>query len=126
MIRGGNPKATECVWHRDIGSVGPAPTFTNYFSIVFYLTDVYPTSHTFSVLPDSARDLPLPGLDRDRNVDDDEQEQLKDYCADKLPQNPAAFELASPEQAEHVHKVRCVNDEHHRERRPSAFLPKRH
>jgi len=59
-------------------------------------------------------------------MNDDEQENLKDDRTDELPQEHAAFELASPELAEDVDKVRHINCEHHRERCPSAFLAKRH
>lgn len=63
MIRQGDPPALECHWHRDTASVGPPPYFTNALSVVFYLTDVEETGHTFSVIPGSAQSSELQGLD---------------------------------------------------------------
>ena len=57
MIRNANPAGpTECVWHRDsdVGGTEP-PYYTRYLSVVFYLTDVDETTHTFSVIPGSAQ-----------------------------------------------------------------------
>ena len=57
MIRNANPEGpTACVWHRDScrGSTEP-PYYTRYLSVVFYLTDVDETTHTFSVIPESAQ-----------------------------------------------------------------------
>ena len=57
MLRAPNPAGpTECSWHRD--STRPAaapPYFTRYLSVVFYLTDVDDTTHTFSILPGTAQ-----------------------------------------------------------------------
>ncbi len=63
MIRGGSPEHTECVWHRDVRTVGEAPHYTNVLSVVFYLTDVDETTHTFSVLPGTARSVELEPLE---------------------------------------------------------------
>ncbi len=63
IIRGANPDGpTECVWHRDsCGGEPHPPYYTRYLSIVFYLTDVDDTTHTFSILPGSAQMAdPLP------------------------------------------------------------------
>ena len=60
MLRAPNPDGdTQCRWHRDanrdnIGDAGP-PYYTRYLSVVFYLTDVDDTTHTFSVLPGTAQ-----------------------------------------------------------------------
>ncbi len=57
MVRAANRDGpTECVWHRDAcgGGTGP-PYYTRYLSVVFYLTDVDETTHTFSVIPGSAQ-----------------------------------------------------------------------
>lgn len=65
MIREANPTGpTECVWHRDScgGGIKP-PYFTRYLSIVFYLTDVDETTHTFSVVPGSAQTSQPKGID---------------------------------------------------------------
>ncbi|MEE2656925.1 MAG: phytanoyl-CoA dioxygenase family protein [Candidatus Latescibacterota bacterium] len=57
-----------CHWHRD-GSGWPdllrdAPEYTAYVSVVYYLSDVDNTTHTFSVLPGSGQGRELPELDR--------------------------------------------------------------
>lgn len=70
MLRAPNPDGdTECRWHRDAsddsGGDDP-PYYTRYLSIVYYLTDVDDTTHTFSVLPgtaQSAERLPLEAYD---------------------------------------------------------------
>ena len=60
MLRAPNPDGdTECHWHRDAsrensGEDNP-PYYTRYLSVVFYLTDVDDTTHTFSVLPSTAQ-----------------------------------------------------------------------
>ena len=62
MIRAANPSGpTECAWHRDGGAGGGEPPYyTRFLSVVFYLTDVDDTTHTFSVIPGSAQtDKPL-------------------------------------------------------------------
>ena len=55
MIRAPNPDGpTECSWHRDNeGQVRDPPYRTGYLSVVYYLTDVDDSTHTFSVLPGS-------------------------------------------------------------------------
>ena len=71
MLRAPNPDGdTECHWHRDASrdASGDAdsPYYTHYLSIVFYLTDVDDTTHTFSVLPGTAQSrewLPLEAYD---------------------------------------------------------------
>ncbi len=53
-----------CHWHRDSG--GPLwepPYYTRYLSVVFYLSDVDDTTHTFSVLPGSAQSDERPPLE---------------------------------------------------------------
>ncbi len=63
MIRGANQNGpTECHWHRDSCGGDPHPPYyTRYLSIVFYLTNVNDTTHTFSILPGSAQmAAPLP------------------------------------------------------------------
>ena len=71
MLRAPNPDGdTECRWHRDAsredsGEDDP-PYYTRYLSVVFYLTNVDDTTHTFSVLPgtaQSAERLPLEAYD---------------------------------------------------------------
>ena len=71
MLRAPNPDGdTECRWHRDAsrensGEDDP-PYYTRYLSVVFYLTDVDDTTHTFSVLPSTAQSterLPLEAYD---------------------------------------------------------------
>ena len=71
MLRAPNPDGdTECRWHRDAsrdysGADNP-PYYTRYLSIVYYLTDVDDTTHTFSVLPGTAQStewLPLEACD---------------------------------------------------------------
>ncbi len=54
-IRKPNPDSQpRCHWHRDVGSLGVQSRYeTPYLSIVYYLTDVDDTTHTFSVLPGS-------------------------------------------------------------------------
>ena len=53
----------ECNWHRDASRPDPdVPFRTRYLSIVYYLTDVDSTTHTFSVIPGSAQTDDLPGL----------------------------------------------------------------
>ncbi len=60
MLRAPNPDGdTECRWHRDAsrdasGADNP-PYYTRYLSVVYYLTDVDDTTHTFSVLPGTAQ-----------------------------------------------------------------------
>jgi ectoine hydroxylase-related dioxygenase (phytanoyl-CoA dioxygenase family) len=67
MIRAANPSGpTECHWHRDAGGSEEPPYYTRYLSVVFYLTDVDDTTHTFSVLPGTAQSkerLPLEAYD---------------------------------------------------------------
>jgi ectoine hydroxylase-related dioxygenase (phytanoyl-CoA dioxygenase family) len=66
MIRQGSPQSTECVWHRDTRRTGEAPYFTPFLSVVFYLSDVDESSHTFSVVPgsgQSAEQAPLESYD---------------------------------------------------------------
>ncbi len=56
MIRAANLDGpTECHWHRDTSSTAEPPYYTRYLSVVFYLTDVDDTTHTFSVLPGTAQ-----------------------------------------------------------------------
>ena len=71
MLRAPNPDGVaECRWHRDAsrdysGADNP-PYYTRYLSIVYYLTDVDDTTHTFSVLPGTAQStewLPLEACD---------------------------------------------------------------
>jgi DNA-binding response OmpR family regulator len=64
MIRAPNPDGPpECRWHRDAGHLPDPPYYTRYLSVVFYLTDVDETTHTFSVLPGTAQATELPPLD---------------------------------------------------------------
>ena len=64
MIRAANPDGpTECHWHRDSGGQSQPPYYTQYLSVVFYLTDVDKTTHTFSILPGSAQSDEYPPLD---------------------------------------------------------------
>ena len=71
MLRAPNPDGdTECHWHRDASGEGSnvagPPHYTRYLSVVFYLTDVDDTTHTFSVLPGTAQStelLPLEAYD---------------------------------------------------------------
>ena len=69
MIRSANSDGSEeCRWHRDGGGIGEPPYYTQRLSIVFYLTDVDETTHTFSVLPGTAQStelLPLEAYDLD-------------------------------------------------------------
>ena len=71
MLRAPNPDGdTECRWHRDAsredsGEDDP-PYYTRYLSVVYYLTEVDDTTHTFSVLPGTAQSterLPLEAYD---------------------------------------------------------------
>ena len=66
-IRRPNPDGPiSCRWHRDVGSgASEIPHSTPYISVVFYLSDVDDTTHTFSVLPGSAhtREQPLDAYD---------------------------------------------------------------
>ena len=71
MLRAPNPDGdTECRWHRDAsgensGEDNP-PYYTRYLSVVYYLTDVDDTTHTFSVIPGTAQSterLPLEAYD---------------------------------------------------------------
>ena len=64
-IRYPNPDGpVECHWHRDSSRPdSDVPFHTRYLSIVFYLTDVDETTHTFSVLPRSAQSDALGSLD---------------------------------------------------------------
>ena len=64
-IRRPNPDgAPWCHWHRDAGDLAAKSRCqTPYLSIVFYLTDVDDTTHTFSVLPGSAPSKEQPPLD---------------------------------------------------------------
>ncbi len=64
MLRAPNPDGdTECRWHRDANRENRAdaelPYYTRYLSVVFYLTDVDDTTHTFSVLPGTAQSTEL-------------------------------------------------------------------
>ena len=64
MLRAPNPDGdTECRWHRDANRENRAaaefPYYTRYLSVVFYLTDVDNTTHTFSVLPGTAQSTEL-------------------------------------------------------------------
>ena len=64
MLRAPNPDGdTECRWHRDANRENKAdaepPYYTRYLSVVFYLTDVDDTTHTFSVLPGTAQSTEL-------------------------------------------------------------------
>ncbi len=67
MLRAPNPDGdTECRWHRDASGDAEPPYYTRYLSVVFYLTDVDDTTHTFSVLPGTAQSterLPLEAYD---------------------------------------------------------------
>ena len=68
MLRAPNPDGdTECRWHRDANRENRAdaelPYYTRYLSVVFYLTDVDNTTHTFSVLPGTAQSTELFPLD---------------------------------------------------------------
>ena len=64
MIRAANPDGdTECHWHRDAGGGAEPPYYTQYLSVVYYLTDVDETTHTFSILPGSAQSRECPPLD---------------------------------------------------------------
>ena len=70
MLRAPNPDGdTECRWHRDASDESGAdkpPYYTRYLSVVYYLTDVDDTTHTFSVLPGTAQSterLPLEAYD---------------------------------------------------------------
>ena len=67
MFRAPNPDGdTECHWHRDASGDAEPPYYTRYLSVVFYLTDVDDTTHTFSVLPGTAQSterLPLEAYD---------------------------------------------------------------
>lgn len=64
MIRAPNPDGpTECSWHRDWRGPAEPPYFTPYLSVVFYLTDVNETTHTFTVLPGSGQSPDLPPLE---------------------------------------------------------------
>ena len=71
MLRAPNPDGnTECRWHRDAsgensGEDNP-PYYTRYLSVVYYLTEVDDTTHTFSVIPGTAQSterLPLEAYD---------------------------------------------------------------
>ncbi|MCZ6680023.1 MAG: phytanoyl-CoA dioxygenase family protein [Candidatus Poribacteria bacterium] len=64
MVRSPNPDGpTMCHWHRDAGDSAEPPYYTRYLSVVFYLTDVDDTTHTFSVLPGTAQSAELLPLD---------------------------------------------------------------
>ena len=64
MIRAANPAgSTECSWHRDGTHTGSPPYYTFYLSVVFYLSEVDDTTHTFSVLPGSGQTLVLKDLE---------------------------------------------------------------
>ena len=64
-IRAPNPdKPGWCHWHRDTkGPRWEPPYYTRYLSVVFYLSDVDDTTHTFSVLPGSAQSDERPPLE---------------------------------------------------------------
>ena len=66
-IRCPNPEGpTDCRWHRDASHLANEnPHHTPYISVVFYLSDVDHTTHTFSVLPGSGHssDQPLDAYD---------------------------------------------------------------
>jgi hypothetical protein len=63
MIRAPNPDGpTECHWHRDNAEKRDWPLRTRYLSVVYYLTDVDESTHTFSVLPKSSQSEELPEL----------------------------------------------------------------
>jgi hypothetical protein len=64
-IRKPNPDGeTYCHWHRDATrSSRGAKESPPYISIVFYLSDVDDTTHSFSVIPDSHRPDELPPVD---------------------------------------------------------------
>lgn len=68
-IRKPNPDGElECHWHRDATRPdADVPYLTRYLSVVFYLSDVDHTTHTFSVIPGSHdKDLrPLESFDMD-------------------------------------------------------------
>ena len=65
MIRTPNADGpTECHWHRDAGGLAESLSYyTRYLSVVFYLTNVDDTTHTFSVLPGTAQSTELLPLD---------------------------------------------------------------
>jgi len=53
-----------CHWHRDAsGPQDKPPYWTRYISVVFYLTEVNDTTHSFSVLPGSAQSTERPALE---------------------------------------------------------------
>ena len=53
-----------CRWHRDASHMEPdVPYRTRYISVVYYLTDVDESAHTFSVIPGSAQTAELPPLE---------------------------------------------------------------
>ena len=68
MLRAPNPDGdTECRWHRDANrenrSDAEPPYYTRYLSVVYYLTNVDDTTHTFSVLPGTAQSTELHPLE---------------------------------------------------------------
>ena len=68
MLRAPNPDGdTECRWHRDATrenrNDAEPPYYTRYLSVVYYLTDVDDTTHTFSVLPSTAQSPELHPLE---------------------------------------------------------------
>ena len=64
-IRVPNPDGEpECHWHRDAQRPDPGVPFrTRYLSVVFYLSDVDATTHTFSVIPGSGQGEELPPVE---------------------------------------------------------------
>ena len=68
MLRAPNTDGdTECRWHRDANrdnsQTAKPPYYTRYLSVVYYLTDVDDTTHTFSVLPGTAQSTELQPLE---------------------------------------------------------------
>ena len=64
MIRAANPDGPlECQWHRDNVGDRTWPFRTGRLSVVYYLTDVDDSTHTFSVIPGSSQTQELPDLD---------------------------------------------------------------
>lgn len=65
MLRAPNTDGdTKCRWHRDAHRDNAEPPYyTRYLSVVFYLTNVDDTTHTFSILPGTAQSTELSPLE---------------------------------------------------------------
>ena len=97
MIRAANPAGpTECSWHRDGDRTGSPPYYTFYLSVVFYLSDVDDTTHTFSVLPGSGQTQALHSLEE---LDLGEAEHLTGPAGTAILFNSVTFHAGNVRQS---------------------------